>query len=177
LPDFTIEDLASAFDDKRSKHLGEVREANLLGWLADDRTPRKLLEGTVFGKIVWAKHHGRSAGPSLASGFRIQHEAARIDATSTGKGFVAPGGWETIDDVISYDLDDDSSGNYQVGFGCQVVPIRSNRVSVEFATDVGWSSIEAAILGGEVNLEIRPSSQVFDPGRELIRLADFVVDS
>lgn len=115
--------------------------ARLDEWISgaiDDRT--KFMTDTVWGTIRWEKSVGRSLGPTLASGFRVEHWylemnwAVRADGTpkSLSK-------WVQAAGPSVWDMPDDGD-HHQVGYMCRAQRPWLNEVIVRFSDKEPWDS-------------------------------------
>src|SRR5882724_6039938 len=87
---------------------GGVDKGILTNWVGDIADRRVFTAGTVWGSIRWTKGLGRSIGPTLASGFNIQHFGlTSVWLIGVNGKIIHKGGWTHIDDVGAWDLPED----------------------------------------------------------------------
>ena len=104
----------------------------------NDRT--KFMTDTVWGIIRWEKSVGRSLGPTLASGFRIEHWylemnwAVRADGTPKDLSK-----WVRGAEPSAWDMPDDA-GHHQVGYMFRAQRPWVNEVIVRFSDTTPWDS-------------------------------------
>jgi len=115
--------------------------ARLDNWISQaiaDRT--KFMTDTVWGAIRWQKSIGRSLGPTLASGFRVEHRYLEmnwaIQADGTPKDLSK---WVQSSEPSVWDMPDDDD-HHQVGYMCRARRPWVNEVTVRFSDKQPWDS-------------------------------------
>ena len=134
---------------------------------ADLRAP--LLKDTIWGTIRWKKSIGRSLGPTLASGFQVEHWYLAMNWGERGDGSVKDlSKWvQSAEPPSLWDLPDD--GDYhQVGYLCYGARALHNAVIVRFSKQ-SWDP-PGRVHMKTTRREIRPTRQEF-----LLSETDFVV--
>jgi hypothetical protein len=139
-------------DPDQDAHEGELKSLQELlvqpvtlprleDWIShaiDDRT--KFMEDTVWGTIRWPKSVGRSLGPTLASGFLVQHSflemnwAVRADGTPQNLSK-----WVLSSEPSLWDMPGDDE-HYQVCYMCRAKRPWLNAVFVRFSDKQSWDS-------------------------------------
>jgi hypothetical protein len=114
---------------------------SLQKWVSEAATDRtKFLHDTVWGTIRWETSVGRSLGPTLASGFRIEHWYHELNWAIQGDGTpVDLSRWVQAPDPSVWDMRD-AEGFHQVGYMFRAQRPRVNSVLIAFADRQPWDS-------------------------------------
>lgn len=150
---------------------GSTSSDALHDWIGGEADREHILANTIWGTIHWDKDLGRSAGPSLASGFDIEHFYwFETFVVTAGGGILEHKAWIPIADVAVWDLVEEAD-EYRVGFMCHYVlstPPFYNKLKVELARNQHWTGASPIASGPRV---IRPSEQIVEyPDGQIIAL-------
>jgi len=145
-------------------------------WVGAGIDRGSILKHTIWGNIRWPKSIGRSLGPTLASGFTIEHWFNYINGVAVGPGVVedqskwirgvAPSVWDVPD----------SGDDYHVSFQCDAA-VFPNVIAVNFAEHQPWNSNVQVRLRSTVRQIVAPADeQPFEVDLDtFIVLGDFTV--
>ena len=157
-------DSAPRADDLQSLKRVLVRPptmGRLDNWVSqaiDDRT--KFMTDTIWGTIRWKKSLGRSLGPTLASGFRVEQWYLEMNwavgADGTPKNLSK---WVQASEPSVWDMLDDDD-HHQVGYMCRAQPPWLNDVSVRFSDKEAWDS-PLSVRVSSTYRSIAPAQQRF----------------
>lgn len=117
--------------------------ARLENWISqavDDRT--KFMTDTIWGAIRWQKSLGRSLGPTLASGFRVEHSFhERKDGGVRPDGIIIDNSkWIQLPAPTVWDMPDNDDDHHQVSYMCWAKRPWVNAVAVHFSDEQPWNS-------------------------------------
>jgi hypothetical protein len=137
-------------------------------WIRAGTDRTSFFTDTLWGTIRWRKSIGRSLGPTLASGFRIEHWYEFLNWK------IGPGGepiniseWIELPTPSSWDLAEEG-GEYRVNYLSRIVRGFPNVVKITFAEHQPWDTPLAA--------RIRSSRRrIIAPDPFIVRDAKFVV--
>jgi hypothetical protein len=109
-------------------------------WIAAGADRTSFFTDTLWGSIRWRKSIGRSLGPTLASGFKIEHWCQYLNWK------VGPDGvpiniskWVELPTPSSWDLAEEG-GEYRVNYVSHIVRGFPNVVRIAFAADQPWDT-------------------------------------
>ena len=115
--------------------------ARLDNWISqaiDDRT--KFMTDTIWGTIRWQKSLGRSLGPTLASGFRVEHRYLEMNWAIRADGTVKDlSKWVQSAEPSVWDIPDDDD-HHQVGYMCRAQRPWVNEIALRFSDKEPWDS-------------------------------------
>ncbi|HYK42452.1 MAG TPA: hypothetical protein VE007_08685 [Thermoanaerobaculia bacterium] len=133
----------------------------LKSWVSEAARDRTLfITDTVWGTIRWKKWVGRSLGPTLASGFLVEHFFHEIRGNDLGGGVVQDTSrWVKGPAPSVWDMPDDAE-HHQVGYMFWVKRPWVNAVTISFAEKQPWGSQLSAFVRTRVRV-IVPDRQDF----------------
>ena len=145
-------------------------------WAAAGIDRVSLLKHTIWGNIRWPKSIGRSLGPTLASGFTVEHWYDYINGVVVGPGVVedqskwlrgiAPSVWDVPD----------AGDHYHVSFQCDAA-VFPNLITVNFAEHQAWDTNLQVRLRATTRQIIGPDDEqpfMVDPDKYIV-LGDFTI--
>jgi len=108
-------------------------------WVAAGTDRISFLTNTIWGNVRWPKAIGRSLGPTLASGFTVEHWYNKIDAVVIAPGVIEDRSkWIRVDPPSVWDVPQDGD-EYRVSFMCYASAL-PNAIRVQFAEHQAWDS-------------------------------------
>ena len=111
---------------------------NWVSQAISDRT--KFMTDTIWGTIRWQKSLGRSFGPTLASGFRVEHWYLEMNWAIRADGTVKDlSKWVRSAEPSVWDIPDNDD-HHQVGYMCRAQRPWVNEVIVRFSDKESWDS-------------------------------------
>ena len=137
---------------------------HLVEWArADEELRTSLLDGRIFGTIRWEQSVGRSLGPTLASGFQVDHAYHELNWVVGADGRPRDiSRWRQGSEAGIWDRSDDD-GFYEVGYACWGVKPWVNRVEVRISDTQPWDT--------RLQLELRNAYRVVVPSVQVVLMA------